>query len=123
MVRHCSAQFGLNSSRIGVLSFSFATLVAAFLANRDGTGDRLYKPVDEMDQASFKLDFLLGIYPTLLPVQEYFKQNNSVAPPTFFALANDDPVIREALEGRAMQHLFDFVAELRRQGDPPTELH
>merc|ERR1712232_380855 len=93
MVRHCSTQLGLNSSRIGVLSFSFGTLVAAFIANMDGSGDRLYKAVDEMDQASFKLNFLIGIYPSLMPAQEYFKQNKTSTPPSFFALTSDDSVI------------------------------
>lgn len=96
LLRHQAKAFGLNPKRIGVIGFSAGGHLAAVLSNTDD--HRTYPDVDEADETSCRPDFTMLVYPAYLTLKD---QNDKIAPelnvtsntpPTFIAMAEDDPV-------------------------------
>jgi acetyl esterase/lipase len=117
LVRHRAEEFGINPRRLGVLGFSAGGHLAAALCS---SGKRTYPEVDAADATSCRPDFSLLIYPAYLAVKE---QGDKIAaevevstnhPPTFLAMAQDDPV-------RVENVLYYFMA--LKQARVPSELH
>ncbi len=118
LVRQRAAQWGIDPHRIGVLGFSAGGHLAALASNQFET--RSYPAVDDADAISCRPDFNLLIYPAYLTVKE---ENDRIAPeinlttnnpPTFIAMAEDDPI-------RVETALF-YSAALRKVS-VPFELH
>ncbi len=118
LLRHQARAYGLKPNRIGIIGFSAGAHLAAVLGN---SGDkRTYPVVDEAEATSCRPDFTLLIYPGGLTVKE---QNDKIAPelnitsntpPTFIAMAEDDPVrVENAL----------FYAAALRKAKASFELH
>ncbi|HWX19857.1 MAG TPA: alpha/beta hydrolase [Candidatus Binatia bacterium] len=118
VVRFHAKEWGLDPKRIGVLGFSAGGHLAAAVSNN--YEQRTYPKVDDADATTCRPDFTLLIYPAYLTVKE---QNDKIAPdlnitsntpPTFIAMAEDDPIrIETAL----------FYAAALRKAKVPLELH
>jgi acetyl esterase/lipase len=117
LVRSHAAEWGIDSNRIGVLGFSAGGHLAATLSNN--FAERTYPKVDDADAASCRPDFTVLIYPAYLTIKE---ENDKIAPelhitsstpPTFIAMAEDDPI-------RVETALFYGLA--LRQAKVPFEL-
>jgi acetyl esterase/lipase len=96
LVRFHAKEWGIAPGRIGVLGFSAGGHLAAALGSNCET--RSYPATDEADAVSCRPDFTVLIYPAYLTVKE---ENDKVAPelnitsstpPTFIAMAEDDPL-------------------------------
>lgn len=94
IVRSRAQEWNLNQQRIGILGFSAGghTAVRAALAT-----ERLYESVDESDQASFRPDAALLIYPAYLADDTQLKLIDGLkvpknAPPAFMVHAWDDRI-------------------------------
>ncbi|MGO8930348.1 MAG: alpha/beta hydrolase [Limisphaerales bacterium] len=118
LLRFQSRAYGFDPKRIGVIGFSAGGHLAAALSNI--YDHRTYPTVDEVDAASCRPDFTLLVYPAYLTIKE---ENDKIAPelnitsntpPTFIAMAEDDPV-------RVETGLF-YAAALRKS-KVPFELH
>jgi acetyl esterase/lipase len=118
LVRQHSAEWGIDPSKIGVLGFSAGGHLAALASSEYET--RTYPSQDEADSIPCRPDFTVLIYPAYLTVE---KDNDRVAPefhlstntpPTFIAMAEDDPL-------RVETALF-YVAALKKV-NVPFELH
>jgi acetyl esterase/lipase len=118
MVRQRAGEWGIESKKIGVLGFSAGGHLAALASNQYET--RSYPPLDEADSISCRPDFTLLIYPAYLTIKE---QDDRIAPelnltsntpPTFIAMAEDDPI-------RVETALF-YAAGLKK-ANVPFELH
>lgn len=119
LVRQRAAALGIDPQRIGVLGFSAGGHLAAALSNNHMT--RTYEAIDAADQVSCRPDFSVLIYPAYLTVKE---KNNAVAPelpvsatntpPTFIAMAQDDPI-------RVETALYYYIA--LKNAKVPAELH
>lgn len=85
LIRSRSAEWGIDTNRIGVMGFSAGGEVASFAsyasveANPDAP--------DPIDRQGAKVDFQIMIYPGPLGLPETVPTN---APPAFFLSANDD---------------------------------
>ena len=118
IVRSRAKEWNLDPKRIGILGFSAGGHLAAALSNN--YGERTYPKVDDADAVSCRPDFALVIYPGYLVVKD---ENDKIAPelnitsntpPTFLAMAADDPVrIENAL----------FYAAALHKAKVPVELH
>lgn len=118
LVRHRAAEWGIDSNRIGVLGFSAGGHLAALASSH---GDpRTYPLVDDADAASCRPDFALLIYPAYLTLKDeadrLAPEFNLTAntPPTFLAMAEDDPV--------RVENVLFYAAALK-QAKVPFELH
>lgn len=119
LVRQRAAELGIDPERIGVLGFSAGGHLAAALSNNHTT--RTYESIDAADQISCRPDFSVLIYPAYLTVKE---KNDAVAPelpvsttntpPTFIAMAEDDPI-------RVETALYYYVA--LKNAKVPAEMH
>jgi len=118
LLRHEASDLGIDPKRIGVIGFSAGGHLAAVLSNPDK--ERTYPAIDAADAASCQPDFSLLIYPAYLTIKE---DNDGIArdlnltsnsPPTFIAMAENDPV-------RVETALF-YGAALRKAA-VPFELH
>jgi acetyl esterase/lipase len=118
IVRHRSAQWGIDPKKIGILGFSAGGHLAALASNQ--CEPRSYSGVDEADSVSCRPDFTMLIYPAYLTIKE---QDDKIAPelnlssntpPTFIAMAEDDPI-------RVETALF-YAAGLKKV-NVPFELH
>jgi acetyl esterase/lipase len=118
MVRHRASEWGLDPGRLGVLGFSAGAHLSAALCS--SSGQRTYPAVDDADKASCRPDFTVLIYPAYLTLKE---DGDKIAPevavttnspPTFIAIAEDDPV-------RLENALFYTLA--LKQAKVPVELH
>lgn len=118
LFRQKSGAYGGNPKRIGVIGFSAGAHLAAVLSTQEeGRG---YEAVDEADKASCRPDFTMLVYPAYLTVKE---ENDKISPelnvssntpPTFIAMAEDDPIrVETAL----------FYAAALRKAKVPFELH
>jgi len=82
LVRYRSERYGLNKSRIGVGGFS----AGAFLMGEVSEATRrAYQKTDAADEENFRPDFSLEIYG--------YGHMPMHAPPTFIAIAQDDPCV------------------------------
>src|SRR5882724_9716969 len=119
LVRSQPKELGIDPRRIGVLGFSAGGHLAAMLSNHHDA--RSYPLVDEADKVSCRPDFAVLIYPGSLTqkdrpteVSPELQIKSGVTPPTFLAMAEDDPV--------GVQHpLFYYYA--LKQANIPAELH
>ena len=118
LVRLHAKEWGIDSQRIGVLGFSAGGhLSAAVSCNYE---QRTYPGVDDADTVSCRPDFVVLIYPGGLTVKEagdkVAPELNITAntPPTFAAMAADDPV-------RPENALFYTLA--LKNAKVPAELH
>ena len=118
LVRAHAAEWGINTNRIGILGFSAGGHLAALASNQYET--RTYPPVDAADALNCRPDFTILIYPAYLTVKdqddrlapEFHLTSNT--PPTFIAMAEDDPVrVETAL----------FYAAALKKAHVPLELH
>jgi acetyl esterase/lipase len=118
LVRHRSGDFGINPKRLGVLGFSAGGHLAAALCS--SVERRTYPEVDAADSASCRPDFSLLIYPAYLTVKEQADQLapevqvSTNHPPTFLAMAQDDPV--------RVENVIHYFVGLK-QARVPSELH
>jgi acetyl esterase/lipase len=118
IVRSHAKEWNLDPKRIGILGFSAGGHLAAALSNN--YEQRTYPKVDDADAVSCRPDFAIVIYPGYLVVKE---ENNKIAPelnitsntpPTFLAMAEDDPVrVENAL----------YYAEALHKAKVSVELH
>jgi acetyl esterase/lipase len=118
LLRSRAKEFGLDPQRIGAIGFSAGGHLIAALASNPV--QRTYAVVDAADSASCRPDFNIVIYPGYLVLKdEGDKINPSVAmatnhPPTFLAMAQDDPV-------RVENAVLYYLA--LKQAGIPSELH
>jgi len=117
LVRSRADAWGIRKDRIGLVGFSAGGQVAARLLA--DSGHRTYEPVDGVDEASYRPDFSILVYPwnmfdakndALIPGVEV-PQN---CPPTFLVHTDDD---RSSSLGAVL-----FYAGLKKHGIP-AELH
>ncbi len=118
LVRYHAKEWGIDPKRIGIMGFSAGGHLAAAVSNN--YEQRSYPKADEADSISCRPDFTLLIYPAYLTVKE---EQDKIAPelnltsntpPTFIAMAEDDPIrIETAL----------FYALALRKAQVPFELH
>jgi acetyl esterase/lipase len=118
LVRHHAREWRIDPKRIGALGFSAGGHLAASLSNN--YQQRNYPNIDEADTGSCRPDFTLLIYPgALLPSKESDTlapelKITEYTPPTFIAMAADDPVrVENAL----------YYALALRKSKVPVELH
>lgn len=118
LVRSHAADWKLDPARVGILGFSAGGHLAAWAAATAGDR-RTYTPVDAADRLSARPDFAALIYPAYLVK----KGTDTLAaevpvdsdyPPTFFAMAGDDPI---TVDGS-----LAFFKALQ-QAKVPAELH
>ena len=118
LVRSRAKEWNLDPTRIGVLGFSAGGHLAASLSNQCET--RSYQAVDAADQVSCRPDFVVLIYPAYLTLKD---QGDRIAPdlpistntpPTFLAMAQDDPV--------RVENVIFYAAALKK-AQVPFELH
>lgn len=119
VVRSKAAEWNIDPKRIGMLGFSAGGQVAADV--QTNFDKRVYEPVDEMDKADTRPDFVVLIYPGGI-----VKRNSEVpaltddvkvtkdTPQTFIAIATDD---RNGSENAVYMYL-----ELKKAG-VNAELH
>ncbi len=118
LARFHAKEWGINPQRIGVMGFSAGGHLAARLSNN--FNDRSYPKIDAADQSSCRPDFTLLIYPAYLTDKAAGDRLNSQlpvsnnTPPTFLAIAQDDPVRVE----NALQYAIALQAS-----KVPLELH
>ena len=118
LVRSRAKELGLDPQRLGVLGFSAGGHLAAALST--GFDTRTYEPLDDADKASCRPDFTILIYPAYLTLKD---EGDKLAPeikvtastpPTFLAMAQDDPIrVETAL----------FYALALKNAKVPCELH
>jgi acetyl esterase/lipase len=118
LVREHAKEWGIDPQRIGVLGFSAGGHLAAALSKN--CDERTYPAMDAADKLSCRPDFQVLIYPGGLTKKD---EGDKVAPevvvttntpPTFIAMAADDPVrVENAL----------YYALALRNAKVPVELH
>ncbi len=96
MVRARAEGWKLDPSKVGILGFSAGGHLAAWASAAPGDR-RTYEPIDLADKASARPDFAVLIYPAYLVKKGTDAlapevQVNADTPPTFLALAGDDPI-------------------------------
>jgi acetyl esterase/lipase len=96
IIRSHAAEWHIDPQRIGVLGFSAGAHLAAALSTH--FDQRLYEPIDAVDQVSCRPDFAVIVYPGYLAIAEQnFAPNAEInatekTPPSFIVQAEDDPV-------------------------------
>lgn len=95
MVRQRASELGLNASRIGAVGSSAGGAPAVDAATM---ATRSYEPIDAVDSFSFRPSFLVLLYPALSG-EAYLTSAAGRAPPTFIAMAADDPCVSPASVG------------------------
>jgi acetyl esterase/lipase len=108
--------WGVDPMRIGALGFSAGGHLCATLS---ASHTRAYPRIDEADDVNNRPDFQLLIYPGGLVSQGSYTLAPEVAvtsstPPTFLAMAQDDPVHAENILAYAMALMAEKV---------PMEMH
>jgi len=117
LVRQRASELGIATNRIGVIGFSAGGHLAAMLSTSER---RTYPRVDSADDVSCRPDFALLIYPAYLTEKEHLERISPELkvtanhPPTFLAMAQDDPVHVESA-------VYYYLA--LHQAKVPSELH
>lgn len=116
VIRDHADQWNIDPDRVGVLGFSAGGQVAARAAL--AKGQRLYSPIDKIDQSSCAVNFAILIYPAWIAkdagdLNEGFEVD-SQSPPMFFIHAVNDRV-------SCMSSIALFAA--LKQVEVPAELH
>ena len=118
LIRRNAKEWGIDPKRVGALGFSAGGHLAAALST--GYERRNYPLVDKADEESCRPDFVVLIYPGGLTDKQ---QNDKLAPelkistntpPTFLAMAADDPV--------RVENVFYYALALK-QARVPMEVH
>jgi acetyl esterase/lipase len=122
LVRSRAAEWGIDPRRIGVVGFSAGGHLA--LATATGFAQRLYEPIDAIDQTSCRPDFAVACYSGYLKVKDKNELRPDLhippdTPPIFLAHASDD---RESYGGSLAENSAVAYLALKRAGIP-TELH
>jgi len=119
LVRSHADEWGVDPNRIGALGFSAGGHLAAALSNNHGA--RTYPLLDDADKASCRPDFAVLIYPAYLTrkdkgnaISPEMRIGRENTPPTFLAMAEDDPV-------RVENAVYYYLA-LKNAG-VPAEMH
>jgi acetyl esterase/lipase len=118
LMRSRAKEWGIDPKRIGALGFSAGGHLAAHLSNQ--CDPRSYPALDDADRASCRPDFVVLIYPGGLTLKEQGDRLapeltvSSNTPPTFMAMAQDDPV--------RVENVLVYAAALRK-AEVPFELH
>ena len=117
IVRQRAPELGLDPQRIGVLGFSAGGHLAATLGANFEKRD--YPPVDAADAVSCRPDFAVIIYPGYLAgdaggVRPEVAPAKGKTPPTFIAMAEDDPV--------RVENALQYYLALKQAG-VPAEMH
>jgi acetyl esterase/lipase len=118
LVRAHAKEWSIDPKRIGVLGFSAGGHLGAYLSNQ--CDPRSYPVIDEADRLSCRPDFVVLIYPGGLTSREQGDRLSteltvsSNTPPTFMAMAQDDPV--------RVENVLAYAAALRKS-EVPFELH
>ena len=118
LIRQHASEWDLNPKRIGALGFSAGGHLVASLSNN--YEKRRYAKIDDADALSCRPDFSILIYPgALLESKESSRLAPELkltenTPPTFIAMAADDPV--------RVEHAFYYAVELKK-AKVPVELH
>ena len=118
LVRSRASEWGINPARIGALGFSAGGHLAALLGNQCASRD--YPEVDAADKVSCRPDFTILIYPGGFVTKEHSDtlgpelSLTTNTPPTFLAMAQDDPV--------RVENALVYAAALRKV-KVPFELH
>jgi len=91
-LRTQAKKWGIDPQRIGLVGFSAGGQVAAIHVTRN---EATYQPIDEIDQASFRPDFAMLVYPWRIYDQEKDSLIEPIkvtkeAPPTFLVHTHDD---------------------------------
>jgi acetyl esterase/lipase len=96
LVRQHAAEWGIDPKRVGILGFSAGGHLAANVSNNYES--RAYPAVDDADKLSCRPDFSVLIYPAYLTVKDKADELapelkvTAQTPPTFMAMAEDDPI-------------------------------
>jgi len=98
IVRSKASEWGIDANRVGILGFSAGGHLTAMASNN--YEQRTYEKVDASDELSCRPDFSVLIYPAYLTVKEKDQAEKlapelvvtSKTPPTFIAMAEDDPI-------------------------------
>lgn len=85
LVRSRAAEWGIDTTKIGIMGFSAGGEVAALVAYQPGNGDPLAK--DPIEKVNGKPDFQILVYPGPLGIPEKVPAGS---PPVFVIAANDD---------------------------------
>ncbi len=95
IIRSKAAEWGIDPKRVGVIGFSAGGQMGADLETT--FAKRSYEPVDDMDKADIRPDFVALIYPggivprnAATPSLTEDVQVSKDTPPTFLAISNDD---------------------------------
>lgn len=118
LVRYHAREWNLDPTRIGVMGFSAGGHLAALSSN--DYVRRSYTPIDPADAISCRPDFTILIYPAYLTDKEHADRLSpefhltAETPPTFIAMAEDDPV--------RVQTALGYSLALH-QAKVPFELH
>jgi len=124
-VRSQAADWGIDPKRIGILGFSAGGHLAVTVATQ--FDQRAYEALDQIDQASCRPDFAVGVYSGYLIEQQRsgVETNSNVlapsiriptgTPPILLVHASDDPVA-------AVQNSVVMYLALKR-ANVPAELH
>ncbi len=136
-VRSRAEEFGIEPNKIGIIGFS----AGGHLASTAGThfDEKFYEPVDEIDKASARPDFMILIYPVINMEQSFRHRGSAEAllgkgaskqmlekfsndkqvtertPPTFLVHTTADSVV-------PVEHSIRFYRSLVRN-KVPAELH
>ena len=115
LVRSLAGNYGIDTSRIGVMGFSAGGVVAGWVSYK--SGDKNFSNPDAVDLLTARPAFQVLIYPGPLAVPD---EVLSTAPPTFLLAANDDECCSEPIVKLLSMHRKAKVpveAHLLAQGD------
>jgi acetyl esterase/lipase len=84
LVRSRAKEIGIDPNKLGIIGFSAGGTPVKYTAL---TSKRLYEPVDQHDETSFRPDFAAPIYTSGLPKEAEVNEN---CPPFFMVVTNDD---------------------------------
>jgi acetyl esterase/lipase len=110
LIRSRTAEWNLDTNRVGAMGFSAGGEVVAMLVYGPTAGDP--KAADAVDRMNCRVDFQIVIYPGPLGVPSDAIPVD--APPAFFVVANDDT-----------SHVGPVISQLEKywQAKRPVEVH